>query len=46
MGIEPDMALAISLAIRFRELSIDLPGLLYWQQFESRRLLRSESSPT
>jgi putative membrane protein len=44
MGIEPELALAISLAIRLRELSIDLPGLFYWQQFESRRILQRKSS--
>ena len=40
LGMGPDIALAVSLAIRIRELLIDLPGLLFWQFVESKRLLR------
>lgn len=36
LGMSADMALAVSLATRIREIFIDLPGLLYWQLFESR----------
>ncbi len=40
IGLTPEFSLAISLATRIRELIIDLPGLLYWQQVEARYLLK------
>jgi len=40
LGMGPEIALAVSLAIRIRELIIDLPGLLFWQLVESKRLLQ------
>jgi len=36
LGISPDVALTLSIALRIRELLIDFPGLLYWQQLEGR----------
>jgi len=36
IGISADIALAISLAIRIRELLIDVPGLAMWQHAEGR----------
>lgn len=43
LGMSPEMALAVSIATRIRELFIDLPGLLYWQLFESRLWLKKRS---
>ena len=40
IGIPAPMALAISLAIRIRELIIDVPGLVLWQHAEGRALFR------
>jgi putative membrane protein len=40
LGVPPDMALAISLSKRVRELALGLPGLVVWQWVEGRRLLR------
>jgi putative membrane protein len=37
-GLPPQVALAVSLAKRFRELLLGLPGLLAWQVLEGRRL--------
>jgi len=42
VGLGPDSALAISLAIRLREILIDVPGLLLWQHAEGRALLRRQ----
>ncbi len=39
LGLSPDFSLALSLAIRIRELFVDVPGLLYWQVLEGRVLL-------
>jgi putative membrane protein len=39
-GLPADMALAISLSKRVRELALGLPGLAAWQWDEGRRLLR------
>jgi putative membrane protein len=39
LGIPADLALAISLAKRVRELALGLPGLAAWQWVEGRRLL-------
>ena len=40
VGLAPESALAISLAIRLREVLIDVPGLLLWQHAEGRALFR------
>jgi len=39
IGLSPEFALALALAIRIRDLVIDLPGLLHWQTIEGRALL-------
>jgi putative membrane protein len=39
-GLGPDMALALSLLKRARDLAIGLPAIAVWQAIESRRLLR------
>jgi uncharacterized membrane protein YbhN (UPF0104 family) len=39
LGLPADVALAISLSKRVRELALGLPGLLVWQWVEGRRLL-------
>jgi hypothetical protein len=39
-GLPADMALAISLSKRVRELALGLPGLLAWQWAEGHQLLR------
>jgi len=38
-GLAPDMAIALSLLKRARDLAIGLPTLLIWQGFEARRLV-------
>jgi putative membrane protein len=40
LGLPADVALAISLSKRVRELALGLPGLLVWQWIEGRRLMR------
>jgi putative membrane protein len=48
-GLPADIALAISLSKRVRQLALGLPGLAVWQWIEGRRLLRSaedKASPT
>lgn len=40
LGINPELALAISLAVRIREVIIDPAGLLLWHQIETRHLLK------
>jgi hypothetical protein len=40
VGLGPDAALAISLAIRIREVLIDVPGLVLWQHTEGRAFFR------
>ncbi len=40
IGMPADMALAVSLAIRIRELLIDVPGLVFWQHAEGKALFR------
>lgn len=44
MGINPELALAISLAVRIREFIVDPAGLLLWHQIETRHLLKRRSS--
>jgi len=41
LGIPGDMALALSLVRRVRELALGIPGLVAWQFIEARRLWRS-----
>jgi putative membrane protein len=43
LGIPADLALAISLAKRVRELTLGLPGLAAWQWMEGRRLLARQT---
>jgi putative membrane protein len=43
-GLPADMALAISLSKRVRELALGVPGLLVWHWIESRYLLRRGGS--
>lgn len=40
IGLAPGVSLAISLAIRIREVLIDVPGLILWQHTEGRALIR------
>ncbi|MBL6945560.1 MAG: flippase-like domain-containing protein [Rhodospirillales bacterium] len=44
IGLSPEVSLAISLAIRIRELLIDLPGLVIWQHNEGRAFFRRRKS--
>lgn len=44
-GLGPDMALALSLLKRARDLAIGLPAIAVWQGFESRRLFRRRHKP-
>jgi putative membrane protein len=43
-GLPADVALAISLAKRVRELALGLPGLVAWQWVEGRRFIRRAPS--
>jgi putative membrane protein len=43
LGIPADLALAVSLAKRVRELALGLPGLAAWQWVEGRRLLARQT---
>ena len=38
--IHPDMAIALSMAKRLREMSVGVPGLVAWQLAEGKRLVR------
>ena len=40
IGLSAEVSLAISLAIRIRELIIDVPGLVFWQHAEGRAIFR------
>jgi hypothetical protein len=40
-GLPPDIALALSLLKRGRDLTIGVPALLIWQGTEGRRALRT-----
>ena len=40
LGLSPDLALALSLAKRVRELVVGVPGLVAWQVLERRRRLK------
>ena len=42
-GLPASTALAISLSKRVREVALGLPGLLAWQWFEARSILRSKA---
>jgi putative membrane protein len=46
LGIPGDVAFALSLIARVRELTLGIPGLLIWQIVEGRRLLRARSVAT
>lgn len=43
LGLSPEFSLAVSLAVRVRELSIDLPGLLLWHQIEAKQLIKQRT---
>jgi uncharacterized membrane protein YbhN (UPF0104 family) len=43
LGLPPDLALAVSLTKRVRELALGLPGLAAWQWMEGRRLLARQT---
>jgi hypothetical protein len=46
IGLPPDVCLALSLALRIRDVLLDPPGLLTLHHIESRRFLdRAEGSP-
>lgn len=45
LGIDPGVALALSLAKRVRELALGVPGLVTWQLVEARNLGRAPSLP-
>ncbi len=40
LGYPPDLMLAISLAIRIREILVDLPGLVIWQHAEGKHFIK------
>lgn len=42
IGLSAEVSLAISLAIRIRELIIDVPGLVFWQHAEGRAIFRRQ----
>ena len=42
LGMTADVALAVSLATRVRELVVDVPGLLVWQNIESKLILKKQ----
>ena len=44
-GLTPDMALALSLLKRGRDLAIGLPAIAIWQAIESNRLWRRRATP-
>ncbi len=44
IGIAPDVAIAVSLAIRIREFLIDVPGLVFWQHAEGKALINRRHS--
>lgn len=46
VGLSPEVGLAVSLAIRIRELVFDLPGLMLWHHIEVRYLLKKKAQLT
>jgi putative membrane protein len=44
IGLTPEVSLAISLAIRIRELLIDVPGLVLWQHSEGHAFFKRRRS--
>ena len=44
IGLAPEVSLAISLAIRIRELLIDVPGLVLWQHSEGHAFFKHRRS--
>jgi putative membrane protein len=45
-GVPPDLALAVSLLRRARDLAVGIPILLVWQGFEARRLRLARQPPS
>jgi putative membrane protein len=45
LGISGDVALALALIRRVREIAIGVPGLIAWQFIEGRRLLQTDFRP-
>jgi hypothetical protein len=45
-GVPPDIALALSLLKRARDLVVGVPSLVAWQAMESRRLMRNRAAET
>ncbi len=43
IGLSPEFALAVSLAIRIREFIFDVPALIYWHQIEVKYLLKKNA---
>jgi len=44
MGLTPDVGLAVSLAVRIREVVFDVPGLLLWHHIEVKYLFRKAAT--
>lgn len=44
VGLSPEVGLAVSLAIRIREVVFDVPGLLLWHHIEVKYLLKKANS--
>ena len=44
LGLRPDIALALALIRRLRELSFGIPGVFTWQWVEGHRLLRRRAA--
>ena len=44
LGLSPELALALALARRTRDLILFVPGLLAWQIAEGRRLLAAPAA--
>jgi len=45
IGLPADLALAISLATRLRELIFDVPGLILWQRAEGKKFFSHQKPP-
>ena len=46
LGIPAEVAFALSLVKRVREITIGVPGLIVWQMIEGRRLWKRRAAPT
>ncbi len=44
VGLSPDFSLALSLATRIREVTIDVPGVFYWHHIEAKFLINKTRS--